>query len=277
MVNGAEKFVGKDKYTFDDLVEIMQILRRPDGCPWDREQTHKTIRQNFIEETYEVVEAIDNNDKALLCEELGDVLMQVVFHSVISQEQNEFNINDVIKGLCTKLIFRHPHIFSNIVAEDSEKVLDNWDKLKTIEKHHKSTGEKIDSISRAMPSLMRAQKIGGKCRKEGFDFNNAEDALIKLKEESNELMTEFNANNVEGTFEEAGDLLLAAVNLVRLCGVDSEKALYMACEKYISRYKAMESYMAENNLDINKLTDDEKNECWIEAKKRVYQNNSSLI
>ncbi len=266
MVEKAKKFLNKDSYSFEDLVEIMRILRAPDGCPWDREQNHKSIRQNFIEETYEAVEAIDNSDSKLLCEELGDVLMQVVFHSVISEEEKEFSVSDMLYGVCSKLVLRHPHIFANEVAEDTEKVLDNWDKIKTVEKHYSSTGEKIDSVSRAMPSLMRAQKIGGKCRKAGFDFADAKDALVKLTEESNELMAEYERSDKEKAFEEAGDLLLAAVNVVRLCDVDAEYALYVACEKYISRYKAMEKIIADKGLELETMSDDEKNGCWDEAK-----------
>lgn len=266
MVERAKKFVNKESYSFDDLVEIMRILRAPDGCPWDREQDHKSIRQNFIEETYEAIEAIDNSDKKLLCEELGDVMMQVAFHSVISEANNEFSVSDVLNGVCSKLVLRHPHIFADEIAADTEKVLDNWDKIKTTEKHYSSTGEKIDSVSRAMPSLMRAQKVGGKCRKAGFDFADAKDALSKLNEEAEELITEYERADKRKTFEEAGDLLLAAVNVVRLCDVDAEHALYEACEKYISRYKTMEKIIEDNGLSLETMTDEEKNECWDKAK-----------
>ena len=266
MIEKAKKFVNKERYTFEDLVEIMRILRAPDGCPWDREQDHKSIRQNFIEETYEAIEAIDTSNPTLLCEELGDVLMQVVFHSVISESDNEFDVNDVLRGVCSKLVLRHPHIFADEVADDTEKVLDNWDKIKTAEKSFKSTGEKIDSVSRAMPSLMRAQRVGGKCRKAGFDFADAKDALVKLNEEAAELMTEYEKQDKAKTFEEAGDLLLAAVNVVRLCDVDAEHALYEACEKYISRYKAMEKIISDKGFSLETMTDDEKNCCWDEAK-----------
>lgn len=272
MIENARKFVGKKEYTFEDLVEIMRILRAPDGCPWDKEQNHKSIRQNFIEETYEAVEAIDTSNPTLLCEELGDVMMQVVFHSVISESDKEFTVSDVLGGVCSKLVLRHPHIFADEVAEDTEKVLDNWDKIKTAEKRFTSTGEKIDSVSRAMPSLMRAQRVGGKCRKAGFDFADAKDALAKLNEESTELMAEFEKGDKEKTFEEAGDLLLAAVNVVRLCDVDAEHALYEACEKYIARYKAMEKIIDGKSLSLETMSDDEKNACWDEAK-AILKNN----
>ena len=266
MVKDAERFVGKEKYTFEDLVEIMRLLRRPDGCPWDREQNHKTIRQNLIEETYEAVEGIDNDNSELLCEELGDVLLQVVFHSVISEESGEFNVNDVITGICAKLVLRHPHVFSDVEAKTSEKVLDNWDKIKTVEKHYKTTGEKIDSISRAMPSLMRADKIGGKCRKAGFDFNDARQASEKINEELAELLYEYDNSNQEAAEEEAGDLLLACVNTVRLCGIDSERALYNACEKYIRRYNRMEKLIEKDTKNLGQMNDTEKDEYWERAK-----------
>lgn len=266
MNKDAEKFVGKSKYSFEDLVEIMRILRRPDGCPWDREQTHESIRQNFIEETYEAIEGIDKKDNVLLCEELGDVMMQVVFHSVISEEEKTFDVDDVITGVCSKLVLRHPHVFADTVADNTAKVLENWDKIKTVEKKYNSTGEKIDSVSRAMPSLMRAQKIGGKCRKAGFDFADAEDAAKKLSEETEELLAEHRNGNKEAEFEEAGDLLLAAANVVRLCDVDCEKALYMACEKYISRYKKMEKLIKDDENCLENMNDFEKNTYWEKVK-----------
>lgn len=266
MIKGAEKFVGKERYTFEDLVEIMRLLRDPNGCPWDKEQTHKSIRQNFIEETYEAVEAIDNDDAELLREELGDVMLQVVFHAIISQESGDFCVDDVITGVCAKLVLRHPHIFADTDAKTTDKVLDNWEKIKTVEKHYSSTGEKIDSISKAMPSLMRANKIGEKCRKAGFDFANAKDASEKIAEETRELLYEYENGNKEACEEEAGDLLLAAVNTVRLCGVDSEKALYNACEKYIRRYRCMEEAMLSDGKNMSEISDTGKNEYWEKVK-----------
>ena len=148
------KFEEKDRYGFEDLVEIMKLLRSPEGCPWDREQDHKSIRKNFIEETYEVVEAIDNNDSELLKEELGDVLLQVVFHAQLESENGGFNIDDVCDGICKKLVVRHPHVFGDKSADSSTSALTNWDNVKMKTKSQKKQSEAMDSVSKALPSLM---------------------------------------------------------------------------------------------------------------------------
>ena len=230
----------KDKYNFDDLVEIVRCLRLPDGCPWDKEQTHKTIRQDFIEETYEVVEAIDNDDPEGLKEELGDVLLQVVFHTQIEREKGVFDIDDVANDVCQKMIVRHPHVFGEVKADTTEKVLENWDKIKMFTKEQSTQSAAMDSISKALPSLMRAQKIQKKAAKVGFDFSDAQEASKKVSEELSELLEAQKSGDENAVAEEAGDLLFAAVNTVRLAGVNSEKALYDACEKFLSRFKAVE-------------------------------------
>ena len=150
-------FQFKDRYSFDDLVEVVRCLRLPDGCPWDKEQTHKSIRQDFIEETYEVIEAIDNDDAEGLREELGDVLLQVVFHAQIEREKGVFNIDDVANDVCQKMIVRHPHVFGEVKADTTEKVLDNWDKIKMQTKEQTTQSEAMDSIARSLPALVRAQ------------------------------------------------------------------------------------------------------------------------
>lgn len=160
-----EQLIQKSRYTFDDLVEVMRLLRAPDGCPWDAEQTHQSIRDNFIEETYEVVEGIDTNNNEIMCEELGDVLLQVVFHAQISQDENAFTLDDVITGVCKKLILRHPHIFSNVQVKDSAEVLQNWDEIKKKEKGQKTPAQVVSSVSSALPALMRAQKLQEKAQK----------------------------------------------------------------------------------------------------------------
>lgn len=173
-------FTEKENYNFNDLVEIVKILRAPDGCPWDREQTHKSIRSNFIEETYEAVEAIDTDDLDLLKEELGDVLLQVALHAEIESEQGTFDINDVCDGICKKLIIRHPHVFGDVNADTTEKVLKNWDAIKMKTKSQKTQTQAILSVSRALPSLMRSTKIQQKAAKVGFDWENVNGALDKL-------------------------------------------------------------------------------------------------
>lgn len=264
----GKRYIGKETYNFEDLMGIMKILRSPDGCPWDREQTHKSIRQDLIEETYEAAEAIDNENGELLCEELGDVLMNIALHIGIAEENGEFSQTDVIGGICRKMLLRHPHVFGDVKVSDTQDVLANWEKIKTEEKREKSTSDKLDRITKAMPSLMRAQKIGNKSRKDGFDFACAEDARYKIREETDELFAEYEKGNADAAFEEAGDLLLACVNVIRLCGIDSERALYEACEKYIARYRSMEEYMKIDGKEMKNLTDDEKNNYWNRAKLR---------
>ncbi len=164
MNDRAKKLKEKSSYNVDDLREIMELLRAPDGCPWDREQDHKSIRRNLIEETYEVVEAIDTDNKTLLCEELGDLMLQVIFHARISEEAGDFSLDDVADGVCKKLILRHPHIFADVVAETSAEVLKNWDAIKVVEKQQKSAREVLDSVSHSLPALIRADKIYSKAK-----------------------------------------------------------------------------------------------------------------
>ena len=216
----------KNEYTLDDLVEIMEILRSPNGCPWDREQTHKTIRRNLIEETYEVVEAIDKDDKTLMCEELGDLLLQVVFHARMAEENGDFTFSDVADGICKKLILRHPHIFSDVKADTTEQVLTNWDNIKKEEKHQKSNREVLDSVSHSLPSLIRADKLAGKCHKLGYDI--ATDDIAAL---ANEFLSQNNAAVSEKTL---GKLLLGLSAAARERGIDAEKALADACDDLIS-------------------------------------------
>ena len=232
----AKELLGKAKYDFADLCRVMEILRGEGGCPWDREQTHESIRKNFIEETYEVVEAIDTKDAHLLCEELGDVLLQVVFHTQIEREAGRFTIDDVTDGIVKKLIYRHPHIFADTTAETAETVLDNWDKLKAKEKHRDTVTASMRSVPRPLPALMRAEKVGKRAAKVGFDFATAADAAVKIAEETNEVLTATDATRAE----EVGDLLFAAVNVARKCCVDPERALSGATDKFIDRFAAVE-------------------------------------
>ncbi len=257
----------KDKYNFDDLVEILRILRQPGGCPWDREQTHESIRRNFIEETYEAIEAIDNNDSELLCEELGDVMLQVVFHAQISQDAGEFDINEVCDGVCKKLIVRHPHVFSDVLAETSEKVLENWDKIKMQTKSQKTYTETLKSVSPALPALVRAEKVQHKAKKCGFDWDNVDGALEKLSEEIEELRSAIKSGNAESTYEELGDVLFSAVNVSRFIEVDAEKALADSTNKFISRFEQIENLAVERGLDMKSPTLSELDALWDEVKK----------
>lgn len=255
-------FEFKSNYNFYDLVKIMSLLRSPEGCPWDREQTHKSIRRDFLEECYEAIEAIDTDDRDLLLEELGDVLLQVVFHAEIEAEKNSFTADDVCDGICKKLIIRHPHVFGDVTAEDSATVLKNWDAIKMQTKSQKSNSEVMHSVSVALPALIRADKVQNKARKIGFDFPDVNAALDKLSEEVSELKEAISKNQGDSIQAELGDVLFSAVNVGRLLKVDSEKALSDTTERFIARFEGMEKLAAEKGLEINSLSLEELDNLW---------------
>lgn len=259
-------FVGKSSYGFNDLVEIMKLLRSPEGCPWDKVQTHKSIRQNFIEETYEAIEAIDTEDTQLLKEELGDVLLQVVFHCEIESGNGSFNINDVCDGICKKLIIRHPHIFSDVKADTAQEVLNNWDNIKMKTKSQKSQSDAMESVSKALPSLMRSEKLQKKAAKAGFDWPDVNGALDKVQEETEELKEAIVKGDKENMSEELGDLLFSVVNVSRFIKVDSEEALYNACEKFVRRFKDLESLAQARNINIESASITQLDSLWNEVK-----------
>ena len=224
----------------------MEALRAPDGCPWDRAQTHQSIRENMLEEAYEAADAIDRGDVDNLREELGDVLLQVVFHAQMAREEGRFTFDDVVDGICRKLIFRHPHVFGAQTAGDPEGALSAWDAQKRREKGQRTTADAMDSVARAMPALMRAEKLQGKAAKAGFDWPEIGPALDKVSEELSELRRAVEENtNVE---EELGDLLFAAAKAGRFAGVDPEHALQLACDKFIRRFRRVET-LADKPLD----------------------------
>lgn len=256
----------KDHYGFEDLCGIMALLRSENGCAWDREQTHKSIRKNLIEETYEVIEAIDTDDYTLMREELGDLLLQVVFHSQMAKEEERFDIGDVIDELCKKLIVRHPHVFGDVTVSGSAEVLKNWDAIKYKTKKVRTSTEAMNSISPALPALMRAHKIGEKGAKIGFDFDDPFDALAKVKEEVAEVEEAIQKENKEKISEEIGDLLLAVVNVARLSKVDSEEALYRANEKFIGRFAEVEKQASEQGIDIASADRETKEALWERTK-----------
>ena len=262
----TEGFKFKDSYGIQDLAEIVRILRAPGGCPWDREQTHKTIRRDFLEETYEVIEAINKNDTELLKEELGDVLLQVVFHSQIETEKGSFDLNDVADGICKKMIERHPHVFGTAVAENSEQVLENWDAIKKRTKNQKSQTDSMLSVPREFPALMRADKVQKKASKAGFDWDSAEGAFDKVEEELAELKAAVKKGDGTNTLEELGDLLFSVVNVSRFVGVDSEEALTNATDKFIDRFSKVEKLAAEKGIDMKSAELRELDELWDIAK-----------
>lgn len=262
----AVDFTIKEKYDIQDLLRIMEILRAPGGCPWDAEQTHESIKKNFIEETYEVIEAINKNDKALLQEELGDVLMQVVFHAQMEKEAGVFCFDDVADGVCKKLIERHPHVFGDVQVKNSDEVLTNWDAIKRKSKKQKTTSSAMDAVPRELPALMRGTKIQQKAAKSGFDWPNKDGAFEKLAEEMQELQTAVQNQDEENIFEELGDLLFSVVNVSRFLKVDAEEAMTAATDKFIKRYKKVETLANEQGIEMQTASLDELNRLWDQAK-----------
>ncbi len=256
----------KDKYGFEELVTIMEVLRGEGGCPWDREQTHKSIRNDLIEETYEVIEAIDTENPALLREELGDVLLQVVFHARISEEEKQFAIGDVTDEICRKLIHRHPHVFAEVVADTSEEVLKNWESIKSDEKSRKTVTDKLRAVPPMLPALMRATKVGKKAS--CFDFPEVSDVMDKLSEEFVEVSEAIEEGNSAHIHEEIGDLLLTVTSLCRKLGVSAEDALRDATDKFIDRFERIENHVLEQGKDISEVSLVELDKIWCENKEK---------
>ena len=263
----VENFNFKDRYDVNDLIDIVEILRSPDGCPWDREQDHKSIRRDFLEETYEVIEAINKDDKDLLLEELGDVLLQVVFHTQIEREKGTFELSDVADGICKKMIERHPHVFGDVNAETSEQVLENWDVIKKRTKQQKTQTESMLSIPREFPALMRADKVQKKASKVGFDWDSADGAFDKVSEELNELKEAYNKGDKDNIHEELGDLLFSVVNVSRFVKVDSEEALTNSTDKFINRFSKVEKMANEQGMDMKNTDLATLDKLWDMAKK----------
>jgi tetrapyrrole methylase family protein/MazG family protein len=258
----------KKRYQISDLVRIMDRLRAPDGCPWDREQDHKSIRRNLIEETYEAAEAIDSDNAELLCEELGDILLQVVFHSQIAGERGLFSWGDVCDGICKKLVTRHPHIFADATVKTSGEALNSWEAIKRAEKDQQSAASALEAVSKALPALMRSEKIQSRAAKTGFDYHNTEEAFHDLKNELNELEQAIASGRHEAIHEELGDLLFAAVNVSRFTKTDAEKSLADSCEKFIYRFGKVEEMANERGIDIKAANMDLLNRLWGEAKNK---------
>lgn len=259
-------FQKKEKYNFNDLLRIMEILRAPDGCMWDREQDHQSIRRNFIEETYEVCEAIDEQDPEHLKEELGDVLLQVVFHTEMEKEKGVFDIGDVADGICKKLIYRHPHIFGTVEVGSSEEILRNWDELKRKEKHQETDTSALESVAKSLPGLIRAEKLQKKAAKVGFDWENAQGALEKVEEELDEVKRAVAGDG--DPEEELGDLLFAAVNVARHLKVDPERAMEKTCNKFVRRFAEMERQARQENKALSDLSLTELDTLWNRSKEK---------
>ena len=264
MVSGFEF---KKEYCFDDLVKIVAVLRGDGGCPWDAVQTHLTIKKDLIEETYEVIEAINKDDKDLLCEELGDLMLQAVFHAQIETEKNTFDINNVCDGICKKLIERHPHVFGEVSVSGVDDVLTNWDDIKRKSKNQKTTTQAMQAVPRELPALMRSTKIQKKAAKVGFDWNDVNGALDKLEEEIAELRQAIEANDDAASFEELGDVLFSAVNVSRFIDADAEESLTAATDKFFNRFSIVEQLAEKRGIDMKTSSLEELDKLWDEAKK----------
>lgn len=258
----------KNKKDFNDLVEIIDTLRGEDGCPWDMEQTHESIKNELLEEAYEVIDAINNDDIDSMIEELGDVLLHVVFHSSIGKDDGYFNIYDVISAICNKMIYRHPHVFGNKEVSSSEEVLKNWEEIKKTEKEFETITEEMNAIAKVLPSLIKAHKIQKKAARVGFDWDRVEDAADKVKEELNEVLDVYKTGNKDKIKGEVGDLIFACVNISRMLDINEEEALNTTIKKFISRFSFIEEEALKINKNLKDMTLEEMDKLWEESKKR---------
>ena len=269
-------FLAKPRYGTGDLRRIVAILRAPGGCPWDAEQTHESIKKNFIEETYEAIEGINKRDDALLCEELGDVLLQIALHVEIAGERGAFAWEDVTDGICRKLIERHPHVFGEVQVTGVDNVLRKWDAIKRRSKGQGSAAEAMASVPRELPALMRAQKIQKKAAKAGFDWPEIDGALERLEDELRELRKAVAQDDPVQCRDELGDVLFSAVNVARfLRDCDAEEALTAANEKFLRRYEMVEKLAEAEGIGMKTAPLEELDRLWDIAKKRLKENHLS--
>ena len=260
-------FERKDFYNIRDYRRIMELLRAPGGCPWDAEQTHESIRRNLLEEAYECVAAIDSGDAENLCEELGDLQMQILFHARMEEEKGVFSFDDICDGACKKLIYRHPHVFGNVAVDGSAQVLDNWEALKRTEKGQSTVSRAMTDVAETLPALWRAEKIQKKAAKVGFDWPDWTGARDKILEELAEVTEAVDTHgDVAG---EIGDLLAAVVNMARLLKVDPEQALHGSCERFINRFTCMEQQAEAAGTPLETLPLSRQDELWELAKQKL--------
>lgn len=258
------EFQFKERYDVYDLVAIMKVLRGENGCAWDRAQNHHSIRNNFLEETYEAIEAIDNEDSELLREELGDVLLQVVFHSGMEEDEGRFDFDDVANDVCQKLVVRHPHVFGDVKAENADDALKSWDAAKAQTKGQVKASEKLTSVAKTLPALMRSQKVQGRAAKAGMDFEDLAATIKNLKAEISELEAAIQNGNREEIEDEMGDVLFSAVNVSRFLKIESEEALSKSCDKFVDRFVKTEEKLEK---PMNEYSSKELDKVWQEIKK----------
>jgi MazG family protein len=253
----------------DRLMDIIDTLRGPGGCPWDMEQDHKSIMKCLIEETYELADAIEKDNADDLKEELGDVFMQVVFHSAIAKENNVFTLDEVVNDLCDKLIYRHPHVFGDVKVNDAEEVLKNWERLKRKENTKKQRKSILSGIPNTLPALLNALKIQSVVSRVGFDWENPEGVIDKIKEEVLEVEEAMDGKNKDQMEDEIGDLFFSVVNLARLLKIDPEAALRRTNKKFAQRFFEIEKVAKERSIGLSEMPMNEKDRIWEDAKKKV--------
>lgn len=259
----------KKRYTVYDLKEIVTRLRRPDGCPWDRVQTPESIKMNVIEEAYELVDAIDARDDEKILEETGDLLLQVVFQARMKEERCAFNLTDVTTGVCDKLIFRHTHIFGKDKAADAEGALSVWEKNKMKEKHQDTFAQSVNDVPRAFPAALRAQKVGKRAAKGGLDFASVQEAAEQLQRELREFFDALQADDVQETEKEMGDVLFAAVSVARKAGIDAEKALKESVDRFAARFTVAETLALRDGKEVSSLSAEEWDAYYRKAKTQL--------
>ena len=262
------EYTQKDHYGIEDLREIVRLLRSPGGCPWDKEQDHQSIRNDFLEEAYEAVEAIDLLDMDLMREELGDVLLQVVFHCTLAEEEKAFDFEAVCDEICKKLIVRHPHVFGDVKADDTATVLKNWDAIKKETKGQETYADTLNSVAKSLPALARAQKVGKRAARAGMDFDNTEAAFDCVRAERSELQAAIAAGDKGMMEEELGDLLFSCVNTARHLGIDAEEALTKATNKFISRFADTEQLVIADGKKMPEMSIEELDVYWENAKEQ---------
>ena len=262
----AVDLLEKQRFTLDDLKEIVYRLRAPNGCPWDRVQTNDSIKMSAVEEAYELVDAIDLDDDEKILEEAGDLALQVVFHAVMREEMGAFNLTDVMTAICQKLISRHTHVFGEDKATDGESALSVWEKNKMTEKHQVTFADSVNDVPKCFPAAMRAQKVGKRAAKGGMDFATAEDAATRLKAELDEFFEAYKAGDGVETEKEIGDVLFAAVNVGRKAGCDCEKALKEATDRFAARFTKAEALALADGKVVTELSEAEWDKYYVQAK-----------